>query len=133
MPSLKEICEVIYLTACLSLTKNNSQTFWSLNIVWWLHMHMTLKQGKNISYKNNTLLNGQGLHLHLKNFENDFAKNKICIVDYVRCWKRQPDNILKLKELFLNIISHGTSFISDHSIVPSSSISFDDYSTVIFF
>ena len=62
-------------------------------------MHMTLKQGRNISYKNNTLLiNGQGLDLHLKNFENDFAKNKICIVDYVRYWKRLPDNILKLNK-----------------------------------
>ena len=30
----------------------------------------------------------------------------------------------------LKIISHGASFISDHSIVPSSSISFDDYSSV---
>ena len=46
-------------------------------------------------------VNGQGLDLHMKNFENDFAKNKICIVDYVRHWKRLPDNILKLKELFV--------------------------------
>ena len=30
--------------------------FWPFNIVWWLHMHMTLKRGRNISYKNNTLL-----------------------------------------------------------------------------
>ena len=25
----------------------------------------------------------------------------MCIVDYVRYWKRLPDNILKLKDLFL--------------------------------
>ena len=90
-------------------------------------MHMTLKQGRNISYKNNTLLIGQGLDLHLKNFENDFAKNRICIVDYVRYWKRLPDNILKLKGLFLLRSFHtldGASFMSDHSIAPSSSISF---------
>ena len=27
-----------------------------LNIVWWLHMQMTSKQGRNMTYKNNTLL-----------------------------------------------------------------------------
>ena len=97
-------------------------------------MHMTLKQGKNISYKNNTLLNGQGLDLHLKNFENDFAKNKICIVDYVRYWKRQPDNILKLKELFLLRSFHMVQVL--YLTIPLSllqALVFDDYSAIIFF
>ena len=50
-------------------------------------MHMILKQGRSISLQEQHAVNDQGLDLPLKNFENDFAKNKICIVDYVRYWK----------------------------------------------
>ena len=91
-------------------------------------MHKTLKQGRNISYRNN-FVNGQGLDLHLKNFENDFAKNKICIVDYVRYWKRLPDNILKLKELFLLRSFHMVQVL--YLIIPLfllQALVFDDYS-----
>ena len=94
-------------------------------------MHMTLKQGRNISYKNNSLFNCQGLDLHLKNFENDFAKNRICIVDYVRYWKRLPDNILKLKELFLLRSFHMVQVL--YQIIPLSLLQasvFDDYSNL---
>ena len=50
----------------------------------------------------------------------------VCIVDYVRYWKRLPDNILKLKELFLLGSFHMLQVFSifDHFIVPFSSIGF---------
>ena len=42
----------------------------------------------------------------------------MCIVDYVRHWRRQSDNILKTERVVsLKIISHAASFISDHFIV----------------
>ena len=47
-----------------------------LNIVWWLHMHMTLKQGRNMSYKNNTLLMVK-LRFVLEKFQNDFTKKQM--------------------------------------------------------
>ena len=41
-------------------------------------MHMMLQQGRNMSYKiEQHFVSGQGLDLHLKNFQNDFAKNKM--------------------------------------------------------
>ena len=41
-------------------------------------MHVTLQQGRNVSYKlEQHFVSGQGLDLLLKNFQNDFAKNKM--------------------------------------------------------
>ena len=68
------------------------------------HAH-DIQAGQKHQLQEQHFVNGQGLDLHLKNFENDSAKNKICIVDYVRYWKRLPDNILKLKELFVLTLS----------------------------
>ena len=38
-------------------------------------MQMTLKQGRNMSYEQ-YFVNGQGLDLHLKSFQNDLPKTK---------------------------------------------------------
>ena len=58
-------------------------------------------------------------------------KNKICIVDYVRYWKRLIDNtcILELKELFLLRSFHMVQVL--YLIIPLSllqALVFDDYS-----
>ena len=112
---------------------------WLSNFLVFLHCVVAvhghdIEAGQKHELQEQYFVNGQGLDLCLKNFQNDFAKNKMAPwrMDIWRStlrvqWlpsihirlkallllERLPDNILKLKELFLSVYPISTGlFIS---------------------
>ena len=64
------------ITACLSLTEHDSQTFRLLTLCGGCGHAHDMAAGQRYELQEQDFVSGQGLDLYLKNFQNDFAKTK---------------------------------------------------------